>query len=249
MPNFLKLVTLTSFVALSGTAMAQDAETPKPQAETATAEVTTVETTTTETTTAETVTEAVTDAATTDTAATAAETTEAATDETPEGLSMGEEVVEENAVGSTYVLERIGDWDLRCVRVPEGEKEPCQLFQLMKDENGAAIAEINFVTLAKGSQAVAGATIVAPLETLLTKQLTLAVDGGAKKRYPFRFCNQVGCYSQIGFSNADVASFKRGASASLTIVPAFAPTETITVKLSLTGFTKAYETLKKLNDK
>lgn len=238
MPNFLKLVTLTSFVALSGTAMAQDAEAPKPQTE-ATAETTTAE--------------AVTEAATSDAAATVAEIAEAAAetaaDETPEGLSMGEEVVDENAVGTTYVLEHIGDWELRCVRVEEGQKEPCQLFQLMKDENGTAIAEMNFVTLAKGGQAVAGATIVAPLETLLTKQVTLAVDGGAKKRYPFRFCSQVGCYSQIGFSNADVASFKRGAAASLTIIPAFAPTEVITVKLSLNGFTKAYDTLKALNDK
>lgn len=235
MPNFLKLVTLTSFVALSGTAMAQDAETPT---DAATAEAVT-----------ETATDAVTEAATTDTAATGAETAEVAADETPEGLSMGEEVADENAVGTTYVLEHIGDWELRCVRVPEGQKEPCQLFQLMKDENGTAIAEMNFVTLAKGGQAVAGATIVAPLETLLTKQLTLAVDGGAKKRYPFRFCSQVGCYSQIGFSNADVASFKRGAAASLTIVPAFAPKEIITVKLSLSGFTKAYETLQTLTDK
>ena len=117
----------------------------------------------------------------------------------------------------------------------------------MKDSEGVAIAEMNFVVLADGGQAAAGATIVAPLETLLTKQLTLAVDGGSKKRYPFRFCSAVGCYAQVGFSNGDVASFKRGASATLSIVPAFAPDKVITVKLSLAGFTKAYDTLKALS--
>lgn len=238
MSNFLKFMTLTSFVAISSTAMAQDSETPKPQDDAAQPAAETTDTAVQATAEA-------TDAATTAETATDAD---AATTETPEELSMGEEVVDENAPGTTYIVERFDAWQLRCVRVEEGQKEPCQLFQLMKDTDGTAIAEINLVTLAKGGQAVAGATIVAPLETLLTKQLTLSVDGGAKKRYPFRFCSQIGCYSQIGFSNGDIASFKRGAAASLSIVPAFAPEELITVKLSLSGFTKAYDALKTLSN-
>jgi len=230
MSHFLKLITLASFVAIGSTAIAQDSEAPKPQDDAAA-------------TTSETA------ASTAGSTAAADETptTEEASGETPEGLSMGEEVVDENAPGTTYIAERFDAWELRCVRVEEGQKEPCNLFQLMKDDQDNPIAEMNFVTLANGGQAIAGATIVAPLETLLTKQLTLSVDTGAKKRYPFRFCSAVGCYSQIGFSNADVASFKRGVEASLTIIPAFAPDETITVKLSLAGFTKAYEALKALD--
>ena len=242
MPNFLKLITLASFVSLGSAAIAQDAQAPKPQddaaatatdtaADTATAETVADTTDTTEQTPA------------TDDQAQAGETT----GETPAELSMGEEVVDENAPGTTYIADRFNDWELRCVRVEEGQKEPCQLFQLMKDEQGVAIAEMNLVTLANGGQAVAGATIVVPLETLLTKQLTMSVDGGAKKRYPFRFCSNIGCYSQIGFSNGDIASFKRGAKASLTIVPAFAPDKKITVTLSLDGFTKAYGALKEIS--
>lgn len=221
MPNFLKLVTLASFVAMGSAAIAQDSETPKPQEDAAATSG-----------------EATTDA--TETPATGGDVT----GKTPEALSMGEEVVDENKPGTTYIVDRIGDWDLRCVRVNEGQKEPCQLFQLLSDEQGNAIVEVNFMSLTDGGQAVAGATIVAPLETLLTKQLTMSVDGGAKKRYPFRFCSQGGCYSQIGFSNGDIASFKRGAAATVTIVPAIAPDETVSVKMSLTGFTKAYEALK-----
>lgn len=233
MPNFLKLITLTGFVAVSGAAFAQDSEAPKPQDDAAT--------TSAEAPQAVTEADAATEGDATDGQAT---TAESETGETAQGLSMGEEVVEENKPGTTYVIERFSDWDLRCVRVPEGQKEPCQLFQLLSDEAGNAIAEVNFMSLSDGGQAVAGATIVAPLETLLTKQLTMSVDGGAKKRYPFRFCSQGGCYSQIGFSNGDIASFKRGASATITIVPAIAPDETVSVKMSLTGFTKAYKALK-----
>ncbi|KPU84049.1 hypothetical protein JI58_06155 [Marinosulfonomonas sp. PRT-SC04] len=227
MPKFLKLMTLASFVAISSTAIAQDSETPKPQNDASQA------TTEAAAPNVETAAEASTETA-----------TENATGETPEELSMGENVVDQNAIGSTYIAEQFDAWQLRCVRVADGQKEPCHLFQLMKDPEGNAVAEINLVSLTNGGQAVAGATVVVPVETLLTKQLTLSVDGGAKKRYPFRFCSQIGCYSQIGLSNADIASYKRGVAASLSIVPAFAPNQTITVELSLSGFTKAYETLK-----
>lgn len=232
MPNFLKLITLASFVAMSSAAIAQDSETLKP-VEHATA-------------TSDEATQADTDAA--QAPATDGEATDGeATEETPDELSMGEEVLDENRPGTTYVVDRFSDWELRCVRVPEGQKEPCQLFQLLSDKKGNAIVEVNFLSLTDSGQAVAGATIVVPLETLLTKQLTISVDGGAKKRYPFSFCSLDGCYSQIGFSNGDVASFKRGAAASVTIVPAIAPNETVTVQMSLTGFTKAYEALKALD--
>jgi len=228
MPDFLKLMTLTAFVAMGSSAFAQDAATPKPEGETATpaAEATpTAETPAAETPTQE---------------------GEQATDDPL--LNMGQEVVDERGPGTTYVKDRFEAWELRCVRVEEGQKEPCHLFQLMKDDKGVPIAEMNIIALPAGQQAAAGATIVTPLETLLTKQLTLEVDGGAKKRYPFTWCGAVGCYARVGFTNGDIAAFKRGAKATLTIVPVFAPDETISVTLSLAGFTAGYmalqETLK-----
>ncbi|WP_457647284.1 invasion associated locus B family protein [Profundibacter sp.] len=219
MPDFLKLITLGAFVAMGSSALAQDTATPKPEGETATP-------------TAE--------------AAPAAETPaqedgQATNDPLP--LDMGQEVTEERGPGTTYVKDRFEAWELRCVRVEDGQKEPCHLFQLMQDDKGVPIAEMNIIALPKGQQAAAGATIVTPLETLLTKQLTLEVDGGAKKRYPFTWCGNVGCYSRVGFTNGDIAAFKRGAKATLTIVPVFAPDETISVTLSLAGFTAGYKAL------
>jgi len=182
---------------------------------------------------------------TTPAAETAAPADQATNDPLP--LDMGEEVVDERGPGTTYIKEHFNEWEMRCVRVEEGQKEPCSLFQLLKNEQGDPIIEFNMVTLPEGGQAVAGATVVAPLETLLPKRLTIAVDSGAKKRYEFRFCNPIGCYTQVGFSNGDVASFKRGASATLSIFAVFTPEDPINVTLSLAGFTKAYEALKEYN--
>lgn len=159
----------------------------------------------------------------------------------PTGMSMGQEVVDENAPGTTYVREEHGDWELRCIRVPEGQQEPCRLYQLLKDGEGNAVAEINLSDLPEGQQAAAGATIVTPLETLLTQQLTLSVDGGPTKRYPFTWCSEVGCFARVGLSGADVAGFKRGASASITIVPMIAPDQKVVLTMSLSGFTAGYD--------
>ena len=68
--------------------------------------------------------------------------------------------------GQPYVAETHGDWSLRCMRVPEGEAEPCQLYQLLEDGEGNAVAEVTVLPLNAESQAAAGVTVVAPLETV-----------------------------------------------------------------------------------
>ncbi len=170
----------------------------------------------------------------------APETQEPETNNNVLGLDGGQEVVDPNAPGTPYIRETHGDWELRCVRVPEGESEPCKLYQLLTDEEGNGVAEINIFKLPEDQKFAAGALVITPLETLLTEQLTITVDGGPKKRYRFTWCAIDGCYARIGLSGADIASFKRGAGASVTIVPMVAPDQQVTLGLSLTGFTKGY---------
>ena len=160
------------------------------------------------------------------------------TTERADGLSTGTEV---NRVGQTYVLSEHDDWELRCIRAPEGQKDPCQLYQLLEDQGGNQVAEINLFSLPEGDQLAAGATIVTPLETLLTRQVVLSVDGGQAKTYPFTFCTQVGCFARVGFTDGDVASFKRGNVAKIVVVPAQAPDQRVELTVSLKGFTKAFE--------
>lgn len=178
-----------------------------------------------------------------DTGATTEEQATSAEESTAEDaldLSMGEEVVETPAIGAPYVRETFGDWAMRCLKAEEGQPDPCQLYQLLNDENGNSVAEISLFPLENGGQAVAGATIVAPLETLLTKQLEMDVDGNTRRRYPFTFCNRAGCVARVGFTAEEVAQFKRGNAATLRMVPAAAPDEVVVLNISLSGFTAGY---------
>lgn len=176
---------------------------------------------------------------------------DAAAAEAPADLSMGSEVAaapaaaDENAVGTPYIRETQGDWSVRCLRAAPGEADPCQLYQLLQDTEGNSVAEISMFALPEGSKAAAGATIVVPLETLLTEQLQISVDGASTRRYPFTFCNRAGCVARVGFTQDEVNQFKRGNAASVRMVPAAAPTEEVVLKISLAGFTAGYEAASK----
>ena len=158
-----------------------------------------------------------------------------------EGLDMGTPLDDGvTAVGEAYTRETFDDWTMRCLKAAEGP-DPCQLYQLLFDDQGNAVAEISMFPLPPGSRAAAGATIVAPLETLLTEQVVITVDGGTAKTYPFTFCNAGGCVSRVGFTAEDVAAFKAGSAAMLRIVPVAAPDQVVELKISLKGFTAGFD--------
>lgn len=153
-------------------------------------------------------------------------------------LSMGDDG--EPRVGEPYTKEENGDWELRCIRVESGE-DPCQAYQLLDDGQGSPVAEVSMFRLPDGGKAAAGATIIVPLETALPQQLQLKVDDGETRRYPFAFCNRVGCYARLGLTPEDVAAFKGGNVALVTIAPALAPEQDVVLELSLKGFTATYD--------
>lgn len=173
-------------------------------------------------------------------------TTEAAP-VTPGGttLDMGEDTAAPAAGGETY-SEAYGDWSRECIRLPEGQDgpDPCQLSQLLyQPGEGNTIGKMTVGRLPEGGQAVAGSMVIMPLGTLLTEQLVISVDSAAQRRYPFRFCDSVGCVAQIGFTAAEIEAFKAGNQANITIVGAGAPDKKVSVPVSLKGFTAAWESL------
>ena len=164
------------------------------------------------------------------------------------GLSMGTVEGEDGElqVGQTYVVSQHGDWALRCVK-SQGDKDPCQLYQLLVDGEGNSVAEFSIFNLPNSGRAVAGATAVTPLETLLSEPLRLQVDAGQARRYPYSFCSQVGCFSRLGLTQEELDSFKAGAAATVSIVPAAAPDQPVGLRLSLTGFTAGWNALVEAN--
>ncbi|WP_172295204.1 invasion associated locus B family protein [Pseudoruegeria sp. HB172150] len=168
-------------------------------------------------------------------------TPEATEEATPDPLELNMGQTAEEGPGSIYEKSVHDDWQIRCIRT-EGGEDPCQLYQLLSDENGNPVSEINIFPLGEaGGDAVAGATVVTPLETLLTAQLALSVDTSGFKKYPFSWCSQIGCFARLGFTQADVDTFKAGNSATVVIVPVAAPDQRVTLAISLKGFTAAYE--------
>ncbi|MGL5010880.1 MAG: invasion associated locus B family protein [Paracoccaceae bacterium] len=156
-------------------------------------------------------------------------------------LSLGSVEGEGEGPGSQFVEETFGTaWEQRCIRTEDGSN-PCQLYQLLKDADGNSVAEISIFDLPEGGEAAAGATIVAPLETLLTEDIRLKVDESAAKIYPFTWCSTIGCIARVGFTAEEVAQFKRGAKATLTIVPVVAPDQKVDLNLDLSGFTAGYD--------
>jgi invasion protein IalB len=176
------------------------------------------------------------------------------TGEVPGGdLSLGTpleqaEASAEPRVGEPYIGAVFDDWAMRCLKAAEDAADQCQLYQLLLDADGNAVAELSMFPLRDGGQAAAGATIVAPLETLLTQQLTLQVDDGQARRYPFTFCNAAGCVSRVGFTSEEIALFKRGNAATIRMVPAAAPDQEVILSVSLTGFTAAYNNLDEIGE-
>ncbi|MCE8546374.1 invasion associated locus B family protein [Ruegeria pomeroyi] len=143
-------------------------------------------------------------------------------------------------LGQRYSKEKIGDWDMACIKT-EGEIDPCSMLQILTDAQGNPMAEFSMFRLEEGGVAVAGATVIVPLETLLPAQLTISIDGAPGKRYNYSFCNPIGCIAQIGLTQADIDAMKKGAKATVSLVPAPAPDQTVSLELSLTGFTSSYD--------
>lgn len=164
------------------------------------------------------------------------------------GLAMGQPEGEggEPQVGQTYAADTFGDWEMRCVKAAEGA-DPCQLYQLLSDEEGNAVAEFSIFNLPEGQEAAAGATVVTPLETLLTADLRLQIDSGQARRYPYSFCSQIGCFARLGFTQPEVDAFKAGNAGVVTIVPAAAPNDVVVLNVSLSGFTAGWNAINEAN--
>ena len=172
--------------------------------------------------------------------------TAAPANDTP-NLAMGQEVGGESPI---YVAANFEAWEQRCEKSSLGA-DPCQLYQLLKDGEGNAVAELALFNLPAGSNgpAVAGANFIAPLETLLTAGMQLTVDTAKPRAYPFSVCTPIGCVAQIGFTAEEVAAFKKGAKATFTITPFIAPDQKVNLEVSLKGFTAGYDAMIAANEK
>jgi invasion protein IalB len=152
-------------------------------------------------------------------------------------------------IGAEYIAEEHGDWKIVCISTGKGNKPNCRVFQLLKDESGGAVAELSLLALSGESKAVAGVNFVTPLGTLLSAQVAMRVDAGDAKRYPFGWCEKMGCVTRFGLTQPELTNLKKGNQAVMTIVSVGAPKQPIGLAVSLKGFTAAWNSLVAMNTK
>lgn len=153
-----------------------------------------------------------------------------------------EQPADDQIVAAYYNRESHGDWQLRCLRTPDGQ-DPCELYQLLRDDNQGPVAEISVIPFE--GQAAAIMNFVAPLETDLEMGMGFKVDTAEGRRYPFLVCAPIGCVARIGMSEAELGALKRGNQATVTLLPFGGDPEKNAVNLpvSLKGFTAGFDAL------
>ncbi len=137
------------------------------------------------------------------------------------------------------VRDKFGDWEVRCA--PQGNE--CFMYQLALDAQKNPVAEVSILKLPEQAEATSGVTVVTPLGTLLTAGVVLQVDNGEKRQYPFAWCSQVGCFARFGLNKPATDGMKRGKAANITLISVGQPEQPVTLALSLSGFTAAYDSL------
>ena len=156
-----------------------------------------------------------------------------------ESLSIDDSMTGETQQAEPYIKERIKDWNLKCIE-PIDSIERCEANQIIFNQKQQPVAEISIFKLPKGQIAAAAATIIVPLETALNEGLVLEMQDLEPKKYQFKFCNSIGCYSQIGLTIEELEALKSKGKASIFLKHLSSGDQQIVIPISLSGFTTTF---------
>ena len=159
--------------------------------------------------------------------------------EEADSLSIDDTMMSELQQTEPYIKERFENWTLKCIK-PVNSIERCEANQIIFNQKQQPVAEISIIKMPKGQVAAAAATIIVPLETILSEGLVLAIQELEPKRYQFKFCNSLGCYSQIGLTDDEVEALKKKEKASIVLKHISSGDQQIVIPMSLNGFTKTF---------
>ena len=159
--------------------------------------------------------------------------------EEADSLSIDDTIMSEPQKTEPYIKERFENWSLKCIKTVNSI-ERCEANQIIFNQKQQPVAEISIIKLPKGQVAAAAATIIVPLETILSEGLVLAIQELEPKKYQFKFCNSLGCYSQIGLTDDEVEALKRKEKASIFLKHISSGDQQIVIPMSLDGFTKTF---------
>jgi len=158
--------------------------------------------------------------------------------------TAGDDAATAPQIGQPYVAAAFNDWEILCNIVDDAGNEACEMYQLLVDDSNSPIAEISMAALPFGSEFSAGATVTTPLETFLPTGMGWRIGDAEDMRIEgFRVCTVVGCIVRMGITADEVDAMKAGAEATITIAPFVAIDQPLNIRVSLSGFTAAYDDL------
>ena len=159
--------------------------------------------------------------------------------EEADNLSIDDAMAVETQKPQPYIKETNKDWNLKCI-APKNSIERCEANQIIVNDKKQPVAEISIFKLSDNQVAEAAATIIVPLETILSEGLILAIQDLEPKKYQFKFCNHLGCYSQIGLIKEEVEALKNKERASIYLKHISSGDQQVIIPISLDGFMKTF---------
>jgi len=136
-----------------------------------------------------------------------------------------------------------GDWEVACAN----DGSNCAMAQIGNDGSGTPVLEMVIRKLAEPLEvgertAIAVLDVITPLGVVLVEGLSVKIDGGKAESAPFQICTEQGCLVREPVDNNLISRMKKGNNAVVSVIAA--NQGEVKATLSLSGFTKAFSTLK-----
>jgi invasion protein IalB len=147
------------------------------------------------------------------------------------------------AMAQESASKTFGDWGYKCDKSPDGKQELCYVFQNVTKKDGGQLVLGARVAYREG-QGDPLLVITVPLGTLLPPGAALTMEGVEPIKLAFFLCAKEGCTTVAAPISPDMlTAMKKGEQA---VVRIAAPNKQVVgLPLSLKGFTKAVNSLKK----
>lgn len=145
--------------------------------------------------------------------------------------------------GPDRMVEQYQGWTLTCAK-PQAEEAAleCAMEQTVNDSQSGAVV-LRMVIRSGQTTPDPVATLIGPFGVDLAQGLSVSVDGGTPETLAFRTCLSGGCIATLPLDAARLEAFRAGQTLTTVIRPVDDPSVTMSLPISLAGFTAALERL------
>ena len=178
----------------------------------------------------------------------------AAQDQPPPPKVFGPRITAKPAAApAVEVIATHGAWKIQCESAPAGQategqaegQKQCGMVQSAKSEkNPKAVLTLVLIRTKQADKQVTMIRVIAPIGVFLPTGVALEIDGAAVGRVPFTRCMPQVCMAFAEASPETLDKMKKGDAANFIIYEA--PGLGLPMKISLEGFSAAFDALDKL---